>query len=181
MAACRRRQRQRAPRHGAGREGKTRLCGAIARLAYEDGAVVAYRSLAGSTNVDLHELLEPYEMVSQPTLVVLDDLGERTSSAFEALRRLRRAARLPLLVVGAVSTRPGPLPAELGAVLSEAADAHRPLGPLGRAAVQEIVSLYEGRPGVLDVVDEILAASGGVPRLVHDRSPPSGGRRETST
>jgi DNA-binding SARP family transcriptional activator/class 3 adenylate cyclase/WD40 repeat protein len=148
--------------------GKTRLCGAIARLAHEDGAVVAYRSLARSTD-DPGAVLARYRAVSRPTLLVLDDLGGASPRVLDGLRRLTTEAEsLPLLVVGAFDSSEGQMPSELEALVEGVAGAHRQLGPIGRAAVQEIVALYEDRHAVAEVVDEVLAASGGVPRLVHE-------------
>jgi DNA-binding SARP family transcriptional activator/WD40 repeat protein len=147
--------------------GKTRLCAAVARLAYEDGAVVLYRSFAGSS--DREDILPQHSPASRPTVLVLDDLHAAGESVLAEVRRLSREAHaLPLLVVGAFSTVDGQPGTDLGELASDPGLAHRELGPLGRRAVQEIVALYLEQLRNRAALEEILAGSGGVPRLVHE-------------
>ncbi|HXH97641.1 MAG TPA: BTAD domain-containing putative transcriptional regulator, partial [Gaiellaceae bacterium] len=147
--------------------GKTRLCAAIARLAYEDDAAVLYHSLAGATGGS-QDLLSRFSPTSRPTLVVLDDLHEATADVVAEVHTLSaEAPALPLLVVGALSTGEGELPPELTELVSDVGAAHRQLAPLGIGAVDEIVGLYWTEPPSPEMSAQLLAASGGVPRLVH--------------
>jgi WD40 repeat protein/class 3 adenylate cyclase len=142
--------------------GKTRLAAAVAASAAESGAQIAYASYA-----EPHEETLP-AVEDTPSLLVLDDLDAASPDELEAaLGALTERKRLPLLVVAAYDDERASADL-MGGIrkLPDGVELIRPR-PLDEDAVRRIAALYLG-PDV-EVPREVLDASEGVPRRVHEQ------------
>ena len=142
--------------------GKTRLAAEVAATAADSGAHVAYISYA-ETRAEALPMLN-----GAPSLVVLDDLDAATADELEAaLAALAEQNGRPLLVVGAYDDERASADL-LGSIkkLSDRLELVRPR-PLDEAAIREIAASYLGAD--VEVPREVLFASEGVPRRVHEQ------------
>jgi WD40 repeat protein/DNA-binding SARP family transcriptional activator len=142
---------------GPAKIGKTRLAAELALDAQRCAGAVHYATGAGPRETAL-EALAAVRAAQRPTLVVLDDLDRAPNVVRAALDDLGDAlAERPVLVLATAAF------ADVSA-----ADATLSLGPLAADGVREVARRYAGSRSDADVpVQQILAASGGVPGLVH--------------
>jgi DNA-binding SARP family transcriptional activator len=156
-------------RRGAGRlvllagsdgMGKTRLAAELAREVHSYGGAVRYAASADAAQA-ARALLPEARRVRLPTLLVLDDVdraGEGLSPALAEL--IDGLAALPVLVLATAE--------EAGLAPALHAAATLTLAPLDSEAVRAVAELYAGgRDGVEVPVEQLAAASGGVPHGVH--------------
>jgi WD40 repeat protein/DNA-binding SARP family transcriptional activator len=136
--------------------GKTRLAGELAGEAHRSGATVLYATGWQPTQAIAQSLRHARE-ATRPTLLVVDD-ADASDAAMAAVGRVaRELTGAPALVLATLRGREAM--ARLGS------HASLTLEPLDAAAAQRIALLYA--PGEVPA-DELLEASGGVPRRVHE-------------
>jgi WD40 repeat protein/DNA-binding SARP family transcriptional activator len=140
--------------------GKTRLASELAAEVHRVGAAVFYAA-GGARSEAAVAAIGRARRATRPTLLVLDD-ADASGVVVAGLAELaRELAAKPVLALATAQDADG-LPG-LGAEGSLALD------PLDADAVRRIALLYAPRDAGGEVpVDELLAASRGVPRLVHD-------------
>jgi WD40 repeat protein/class 3 adenylate cyclase len=143
--------------------GKTRILAEPAALAARDGAAVRYASAAANGALD--GLVQDAAALTDPTLLVLDDLDGADGATQRAAAELATLiAQRPVLAVVAASDMAGR--AALDLLARAAAGRAISLAPLDRPAVAEVMALYA--PGAEAApVDAILEASGGIPAQIH--------------
>ena len=143
---------------GAHGIGKTRLAAELARDVQRDGGTVRYVSRAGPPDA-IGAALAQARGARRPTLLVVDDLDRAGQEIRAVLGELGLAA-LPVLVLATAAD-----PALAGPLR---ADATVTLAPLAADGVRVVARLYAGpREDVEIPVEQLIAASGGVPALVH--------------
>ncbi|HEY7621757.1 MAG TPA: BTAD domain-containing putative transcriptional regulator, partial [Solirubrobacteraceae bacterium] len=144
--------------HGAG---KTRLAAELAGEVHRDGAVVAYVSAAGDPHA-VHAAVARAASARRPTLLVVEDVDRAGEQVLAALRELRQGLdALPVLVLATAQVT--------SAALGRRADITVALGALDADDVAAIARLYTDAREEIDVpVASLMAASGGVPRQVHE-------------
>ena len=136
--------------------GKTRLAAELAAEVHQRGAAVLFASGNGPEE-SLTATLDRARAASRATLLVLDDADRAGPGAAGAIEALARdVARLPVLVV---ATRGSPDGLASDALTVE---------PLGLDAVRAIAGHYA--PGDAVPAEQLLEASAGVPRQVHELS-----------
>ncbi len=140
--------------------GKTRLAAELAVDVHRDRGEVVYVSGGGAPD-DARAALDLARDGGAPTLLVLDDVDHGGPELRAALRELVDGlVALPALVLAtAEDPALGPAPGR---------DALLVLGPLETDAVHAVAQLHAGAGDDLEIPVELLAAaSGGVPRRVH--------------
>lgn len=140
---------------GAYGTGKTRLAAELARHCHQHGATVLYASGSGPPEVALAAITRA-QAARRPTLLVLDDADRAPVEVRRALSDLRRGQALTL----ATGLQPAAL-ARLGPREALA------LEPLDGEGVRAIAALYAPAGSEIPV-DDLLAATRGVPRRVHE-------------
>ena len=146
---------------GAYGAGKTRLAAELAGEAHRDGATVVYVAGTGAPEAALAALARTLGS-RRPLLVVVDDADRAQTEVRAALRKLAPALGDAPVLVLATGLQAAALarlePAETVAV-----------EPLDAGGVRAISAFYApaGEDGAIPV-DELLAASGGVARRVHE-------------
>jgi WD40 repeat protein len=140
--------------------GKTRLAAELAGEVHRDRGAVLYGSGAGAPETAL-AVLARARVAQRPTLLVLDDVDRAGEDAWTALGELGDGLdALSVLVL--ITAEGAALPA------GRRADATLSLAPLDAESVRTIARLYAGGRADAEVpVEQLVEASGGVPRRVH--------------
>ena len=140
--------------------GKTRLAIQLAGEAHRDGASVLYASGLGPPERGLGAVAAIRDP-GRPTLLVLDDVDRASSSVHAELRKLVPSlSGAPTFVLVTAS--------EVTKVAGLRATAAIALEPLDAEAVRAIAESYAPSADVEVPAERLAAASGGVPRRVHD-------------
>ncbi len=142
---------------GAYGMGKTRLAAELAGEAHREGAAIFYASGSGPPEAALAALARARES-RRPALVVVDDADRAPVAVRAALRDLANAdAPVAALATGQEAAALARLEPHESIVLD----------PLDAAAVLAIAGFYAPAGGTVPV-DELLDASRGVPRRIHE-------------
>ncbi len=145
--------------------GKTRLVAELAAELHQSGATVLYAAGSGAPEAALDAVRRAGES-ERPTLLVVDDAGDAPPAVLEAAAALAPKPReVPLLILGLHrDERALPALAELG---RGATSQRLALDRLPADAAAEIAALYAPAEGVAMPVEDLMAASDGVPLRVH--------------
>jgi WD40 repeat protein/DNA-binding SARP family transcriptional activator len=171
------REHWRHARRGAGRAvlvtgargmGKTRLVAELAAELHARGIRMVYVGGAAPGG-DSKAALERARRATRPGLLVLDDLDRASSETVRIAVGLAAGARERSLLM-VLAYRDDPPPAAVSRLVREveAQGGERlALRPLAADGVREIAELYAGQRATFAPVDQLLEASGGVPRRIH--------------
>src|SRR6185312_8980456 len=146
---------------GARGMGRTRLAAELAGEVHRDRAIVLHASGAGDPAA-ARAAISRASRARRPTLLVVDDVDRVGEEVGAALRELVGGLEaLPVLVLFTAQDG-GDVP------MAARVDATIALGPLDADAVTAVARLYaDPRADVELPIAALVAASGGVPRQVH--------------
>jgi WD40 repeat protein/DNA-binding SARP family transcriptional activator len=152
---------------GARGIGKTRLVAELAGELHAQSIRVVYVGVAAP---DLAAALGRARQATGPGLIVFDDLDRASAETVRTAADLAVSGRKnPMLVVLAYRDDPPPAVVSRLAREVERQGAERlELHPLGADAVREIGELYVGQRAAAAPVEQLMEASGGVPRRIHE-------------
>jgi DNA-binding SARP family transcriptional activator/energy-coupling factor transporter ATP-binding protein EcfA2 len=153
---------------GARGIGKTRLVAELAGELHAQGTRVVYVG-GGEPRADATAAVGRAGRATGPALLVFDDLDRAPAEIVTGAADLALGARERSLLV-LLAYRDDPPPAAVNRLAREldARGAERlALRPLAANGVREIAELYAGQWAASAPVDQLLEASGGVPRRIH--------------
>src|SRR5262245_36111828 len=150
--------------------GKTRLAAELAREVNDEGGVVVYAPCAGSPR-DAIERIGLAADSTQRILFVADDIDLASGTLVDRLAALAaESPGRPLLLLGTYRDETSPLLSTFLDRIDPSRDRRRDLGPLNEGEVRSIAALYAGWSLAHLPLDNLLAATAGVPGLVHHAS-----------